>query len=237
VTIGPKAVINGSLVVVAGNATFAPGARIRRDLVVVGGDVQALGLLDDLSLIWRGEVRDAALMRRGLDATLPWFTRRPFVEPITALLGRPALTQSALRVDGAEVPAQRALFRLSPVAAKGEKPAAPRQVELTSLVEARRFVVAVASANPAPLALALSAERGEASLGSDEQVLRLLGRSPQVAWLVFADLGRLGAAVGGSVSPSAPVLFDLGIREGKPEFAARASGSALRALLARELRP
>jgi hypothetical protein len=199
------------------------------------GNVQALGLLDDLSLIWRGEVRDAAQMRRGLDATLPWLTKKPMLEPITALFGRPTLTQGALRVDGSEVPAQRALLRLTPVPAKGEKPAAPRQVEVTSLVEARRFVVAAASASPAPLGLALAAERGEGSLGSDEQVQRLLARSPQVAWLVFADLGRIGGATGADAAPSAPALFDLGIRDGQPEFAARASGAALRAALARGL--
>lgn len=196
------------------------------------GEVQALALLDDFSVIWRGEVRDAALLRRGIESTLPWFTKQPLLGPVTALLGRPVLSQSAVRVEGSDVPASRALFRLTPVPAKGEKPAAPRELELTSLVEARRFVVAGAMGAPAPLGLALAAERGEASLGSDAQVTRWLDRSPEVAWLAFADVGRLFPS--GAAAPG-PLLVELTVSEGKPEFAARVSGGALRALLARGL--
>jgi hypothetical protein len=201
------------------------------------GNVQALGLLDDLSLVWRGEVADAALLRRGLESTLSLFTKKPLLDPVTAIFGRPSLTSGTLRVEGAELPAQRVVFHLSAPSTGSGKPVAPRQIELLSLIEGRRFVLAAASGSAAPLSAALAAERGQASLAANEQAARLLARAARVAWLIFADLGRFAVPAGASPSASAPLLFDLTARDGFPEFSLRASQPALRVLLSRELRP
>ena len=81
VTLGPKAVINGSLVVVAGNATIAPGARIRRDFIVVGGDVQApVGFSPGGEHVLVG----TSMLGDRLRALVPWITGG-------LLLGRPVV--------------------------------------------------------------------------------------------------------------------------------------------------
>lgn len=199
------------------------------------GNAQALGVLDDLNLVWRGEVADAALMRRGLSATLASFARKPLVEPVSGLLGRPTLTQSSTRVPNVAAPVERALLRLTP--AGSAKPAGARQIELTSLVEPGRFLVVATTGAPSPLAEALAAERGSGSLGSNEPSAGLLKRSPRAALLIFADLGRLlpGAQRGPAVP--APLTFELGQSGANPELALRASAGALRALLSRGLAP
>lgn len=201
------------------------------------GNLQMLGVLDDLSLVWRGEVKDAALMRRGLAQLAPWFTRPSVVGSVTALLGRPLLSQSTQSVPGSAVPAQRASFRMVPAAVPGKKPAAPRQFEVLSLVDPTRFVVAAGGGRSAPLGAALSAERGEGSLAANEQLAGWLGRRKQVAGLAFADVGRVSAAFGGGAASSAPLLLELSAREGGPELGLKVSAGALRALLSWAVRP
>jgi hypothetical protein len=199
--------------------------------------LHALGLLDDLSLVWRGEVKDAALMRQGLAKLVPWFTRPSVVGPVTALLGRPTVSQSTESVPGSAVPAQRAVFRVAAAALAGKKTAAPRQFEVLSLVEPKRFVLAAGSGSGAPLGLSLSAERGEGSLAANQQVAGWLLRTKQVSGLVFADVGRVSSAFGGAAASSAPVLLNLSARDGGPEIGLKVSAGALRALLSWGVRP
>jgi hypothetical protein len=197
------------------------------------GNVQAFGVLDDLNLVWRGEVADPTLMRRGLKSTLAAFTKKPLVEPVTAFLGQPTLTQTTSRLENLELPADRALFRLTP---KGPaKAPGARQFELLSLVESSRFLLVAASGAPPAFAEALSAERGPGSLAESEPASSLLARSPQAAFLVFADLGRFSASAGNGPVTRAPLTFTLGQRDRGPEFALRASQAALRVLLSRGL--
>lgn len=197
------------------------------------GNVQAFGVLDDLSLVWRGEVADPVLMRRGLKNTLAAFTKKPLVEPLSAFLGRPALTQTTSRVENLEVSADRALFRLT-ATAPGKAPST-RQLELLSLVESSRFLLVATSGTPPALAEALSAERGAGSLAESEPAARLLARSSQAACLVFADLARFAGAAENDPVVKAPLTFTLGQRDHGPEVVLRVSQAALRVLLSRGL--
>jgi hypothetical protein len=196
------------------------------------GNVQAFGVLDDLNLVWRGDVADPVLMRRGLKSTFAAFTKRPLVDPVSVFLGRPVLVQTTSRIENVDVPADRALFRLTP--ASPSKAPSGRQLEVLSLVESNRFLVVAASGAPPALAEVLAAERGAGSLGESESAARLLARSPQAAFLMFADLGRFAAGAAGAAT-KAPLTFTLAQRENNPEFAVRASQGALRVLFARGL--
>jgi hypothetical protein len=71
-TIGPTAVIDGSLTVIGGSASISDGAVVDRDLVVIGGDVAA-----PASFTPGGEhiAIGAAALGGRLERVVPWLTR------------------------------------------------------------------------------------------------------------------------------------------------------------------
>ena len=71
VTIGPKAVIDGSLVVIAGNAKIEDGAKVDDDFVLIGG---ALDAPASFTPGHEHVVIGTPAMGRGLRALVPWVT-------------------------------------------------------------------------------------------------------------------------------------------------------------------
>jgi len=70
--LGPTAVIDGSLIVVAGNATVARGATLARDLAVIGGTLDAPA---DFAPGGDHALVGAPALGRGARAVVPWVTR------------------------------------------------------------------------------------------------------------------------------------------------------------------
>jgi hypothetical protein len=168
------------------------------------GDNQQIVWLQDWSLLWTGDVRDAAALKRGFDELFSSLVRSPWVEPIAEFLGTPRLLKERARVGGTTEVAERfrLLFRPAKArAAAGAATAHREHFELEALVWVgpERFLVSLGrDADPA-MAAALAARSGAGTLASIPAWARALGRVERAAsWVLVADAGALGA---GALAP------------------------------------
>ena len=173
--------------------------RVFSGIEAARGDNQQIVWLLDWSLLWSGDVRDAAALKRGFDELFSSLVRSPWVEPIAEFFGRPRLIKERVRVDGASAVADRfrLLFQPAKAPAMAGAPAArsePFELEALVWVEPERFVVSLGrDADPA-LAAALAARSGAGTLAAIPAWARALGRVNRAAsWVLVADAGRPGA--------------------------------------------
>jgi hypothetical protein len=190
------------------------------------GGAQVLALLDDKSVVWRGEVADSAPLRRGLGDALSLLNRKSVVAPVTAFFGSPSVRQSAAK-PGVSAGVDRASISLMPAPGKAGAALAVRRVEVRSVVDSKRFVVAFASGAEPPLDTLLRAEGGTEALASAPATQALLKPLEPSALALFVDLARLGLVQGAP----APLLVNWGSYEGKPALTARLSAASVRALV------
>ncbi len=193
------------------------------------GAAQSFALLANKSLVWRGDVADAPKLRQGLGDVLGLLQRKPIAEPLAAFVGRPSVRRAAASTTA---PLDAATIVLTPAPLKGAVKAAPTRIELRSKVEPERFVVALQSGAAPPLAEIMAAESGSASLGAAPATHELFAGLEPATLALFVDMAQLGLAP----EAPAPMLFELGVREGDAAVTWRASAGSLRALAALEQR-
>jgi hypothetical protein len=192
------------------------------------GDEQVLSLLSGKSILWRGSVRDAAALRRGLSGAFKVVTRKPLRPVFQELLGEPRVSSTALRAPGLPAHVERTIFSFFPAAADRTRAKAPTRIELLSLVEAERFLIVAAESARESFESALRAETGERSLARAPLASALLGTLKRVSLVLFVDFSKLGVF---SVAGEAPAVFSFGAQQGIPEAALSVSHPALRALI------
>jgi hypothetical protein len=168
------------------------------------GDSQQIVWLEDWSLLWAGDVRDAAALKRGFDELFSSIVRSPWVEPLAEFLGRPRLIKERVRVGGSSAVADRFRLFFQPARARATAGTAaarsePLELEAVVLIEPERFLVGLGrDADPA-LAAGLAARSGAGTLAAIPAWARALGRVERAAsWVLVADAGVLGA---GAVAP------------------------------------
>ena len=194
------------------------------------GDSQQIVWQKDGSLLWSGDVRDAAALRRGFDELFSSLVRSPWVEPIAEFLGTPRLIKERGRVGGSTVIADRfrLLFQSAKAPAAAGAPKArqePFELEALVWVEPERFLVTLGrDADPA-LAAALAAHSGAGTLASVPAWARALGRVDRAAsWVLVADAAALGAGA------LAPVVASGVMRQHALELRVDGSAAALESL-------
>jgi hypothetical protein len=160
------------------------------------GDNQQIVWLFDWSLLWMGDVRDAAALKRGFDELFSSLVRSPWVEPLAEFFGMPRLIKERVRIGGATAVADRfrLLFQSAKAPAAAGTPAArsePFELEALVWVEPERFVVSLGrDADPA-LAAALAARSSAGTLAAIPAFARALGRvDRRASWVLVADAGR-----------------------------------------------
>lgn len=187
------------------------------------GPAQALGLLPDLRLVWRGDVQDAKLLRRGIHELL-WFMQR---EPVAGLLGRPRPVEKSSRLPGLDESSQRVDVTFAARRAADGGSSRPGKLTFESAVGAERALGGFAWQAESPLSLLVAAERGQRTLAADPLASELIGSAGEVNWLLFADLARLGLT-----EEAAPFLMKIGSGDGAIAFDVLLTKGAVRAAFA-----